>query len=201
MIKDKLHSQSGASITFALLLFLVCAVLSAIILVAGTSAAGRISGLKESDQRYYAVTSAALAIENMMDGATVTVVGDKCFAVPLGEVTEDTASGDTQTGTLPLYTASVINSSANLKLEAGSGLGASLNVEVYEEVDTDGNATFTIYNTTGDHFKMKLEFAADQKVEDLPFMKNVYSADPTASTGTEYTWHLERMTTAYDSPS
>ncbi|MBR1561236.1 MAG: hypothetical protein IJ646_13460, partial [Clostridia bacterium] len=58
-VKNKLGSQAGASITFALLIFLVCAVVSSVVVVAATAAAGRMSQLPEMDQRYYAVTSAA----------------------------------------------------------------------------------------------------------------------------------------------
>ncbi len=56
---NKLHSRKGASLTFALLAFLVCAVISAVLLAAAQTAAGRVSGLADADQRYYAVSSAA----------------------------------------------------------------------------------------------------------------------------------------------
>ena len=72
-IKRKLKTQNGASISFALLLFLVCAVLSSAVIVAGTAAAGRLSRLAEADQRYYAVTSAAELLCNDISGKTVTV--------------------------------------------------------------------------------------------------------------------------------
>ena len=58
-IKRKLKSRAGASITFALLLFLVCAVVGSVVLAAGSAAAGRFSRLREMDARYYSVTSAA----------------------------------------------------------------------------------------------------------------------------------------------
>lgn len=58
-IKKKLRSQRGASITFALLLFLVCAIISSVIIVASTASAGRMSQLATMDQRYYAVNSTA----------------------------------------------------------------------------------------------------------------------------------------------
>lgn len=58
-IKNKLTSRRGASITFALLLFLVCAVIGSAVLTAGTVAAGRMSKVAEMDQRYYSVNSAA----------------------------------------------------------------------------------------------------------------------------------------------
>ena len=72
-IKNRLRSRRGASITFALLLFLVCAVLSSVILVAATTAAGRIAGMVEADQRYYAVTSASELLKELINGKTVTV--------------------------------------------------------------------------------------------------------------------------------
>ena len=58
-IKKKLSSQRGASLTFALLLFLVCSVVGSVVLTAGTAAAGRMSEISEMDQRYYSVNSAA----------------------------------------------------------------------------------------------------------------------------------------------
>lgn len=72
-IRRKLRSQKGASITFALLLFLVCAVLSGVIIVAASTASGRMDQIAESDQRYYAVTSAAELLKDVLDGKTVTV--------------------------------------------------------------------------------------------------------------------------------
>jgi hypothetical protein len=66
-IKRKLQSQRGASITFALLLFLVCAVVGSVVLAAGSAAAGRMAGLPRSDQRYYSVTSAARLFEDLFE--------------------------------------------------------------------------------------------------------------------------------------
>lgn len=73
-ILKKLRSQTGASITFALLLFLVCAVLCSVIIVAATASAGRMSGIAEADQRYYAVSSAAELLQALIDGKTVSIV-------------------------------------------------------------------------------------------------------------------------------
>ena len=53
--KEKLTSNKGASITYALLLFLVCAVVASIVLTAGTAASGRMSKISEMEQRYYSV--------------------------------------------------------------------------------------------------------------------------------------------------
>lgn len=65
-LKRKLNSERGASITWALLIFLVCTVVGSAVLVAGTAAAGRMSKLAESDQRYYAVTSAAGLLSDVL---------------------------------------------------------------------------------------------------------------------------------------
>ena len=72
-IQNKLKSRRGASITFALLLFLVCAVASSIVIVAATASAGRVSGVKETDQRYYAAIGAAETLKDIFDGKQVNV--------------------------------------------------------------------------------------------------------------------------------
>ncbi len=73
-IMDKLRSTKGASITFALLLFLVCAVLCSVILAAATAASGRMSKIAENDQRYYCVSSAAELLKELLDGKSVSYV-------------------------------------------------------------------------------------------------------------------------------
>ena len=73
-IRRKMESRTGASITFALLLFLVCAILSSVIIVAATTASGRMSRLAETDRRYYAVTSAAELMKDLMKSKSVAVV-------------------------------------------------------------------------------------------------------------------------------
>ena len=73
-LNSKLRSQTGASITIALLLFLVCAVIGSVVLAAGTTAGGRFSELSEMDQRYYSVTSAAELLGKELDGQKVTIV-------------------------------------------------------------------------------------------------------------------------------
>ena len=72
-LKRKLASRRGASITFALLIFLVCAVVSSVVIVAGTAAAGRMSQIAQMDQRYYAVNSAAELVRDVLESQTVTV--------------------------------------------------------------------------------------------------------------------------------
>lgn len=88
---EKLSSRTGASITFALLLFLVCAALSAVILVAATTASGRMSSIAGTDQRYYSVTSAADLLRDELSGGTVStfIIGGKrvYFDCHMNEIT------------------------------------------------------------------------------------------------------------------
>ena len=72
-LRQKASSERGASITFALLLFLVCAVISSIVIVAATAVGGRASRMAEMDQRYYAVNSAAELVRDVLEAPTVTV--------------------------------------------------------------------------------------------------------------------------------
>ena len=72
-INSVLRSQTGASITFALLLFLLCSIIGALVITAGTAAAGRMSHLAEMDQRYYSVSSAARFLADELDGGSVKI--------------------------------------------------------------------------------------------------------------------------------
>ena len=71
----KLHDRRGASLSFALLLFLVCAAVGSVVLASATAAAGRASGLPEYDRRYFAVTSAADLLRETIggEGQTFTI--------------------------------------------------------------------------------------------------------------------------------
>ena len=93
-ILKKLRSQTGASISFALLLFLVCAVLCSVILTAATAASGRMSNMAETDQRYYAVTSAAELMKDLINGKTV-----KIEKITTGTRTERYDDGDVSSST------------------------------------------------------------------------------------------------------
>jgi hypothetical protein len=58
-VKRKFRSQHGASLSMALMLFLVCTTVASIVLAAGSAAAGRISQIKQMEKSYCNVTSAA----------------------------------------------------------------------------------------------------------------------------------------------
>lgn len=73
-LNRKLRSRSGASITLALLFFLICAVLCSVIIASATAAAGRMAQAAEMDQRYYAVTSARELMKDLIHQKRVTIV-------------------------------------------------------------------------------------------------------------------------------
>lgn len=74
---EKIKSGRGASITFALLIFLVCAVVGSVVLTAATASAGRLNKLAENDRRYYSVSSAAELIVDALDGREVVISGQR----------------------------------------------------------------------------------------------------------------------------
>lgn len=89
-LKRKLRSNRGASITFALLIFLVCAIVSGVVIVAASTAGGRMSGMKETDQRYFAATAAAHVLQDIFDDKTVVVNYNP--ANPAGTAVADTTN-------------------------------------------------------------------------------------------------------------
>ena len=73
-IKLKLNSERGASLSMALMLFLVVTIVASVALTAATAVAGRHSQLVEMDQSYYNVTSAANFLwDKLEDGVTVNI--------------------------------------------------------------------------------------------------------------------------------
>ncbi len=69
---EKLKQDRGASLTFALLLFMVCAVIGSVVLASATATAGRASETVAMDQRYYSVSSAAELFRETLNGKSVT---------------------------------------------------------------------------------------------------------------------------------
>ena len=92
MIRAKLRDNTGASITYALLLFLVCAVVGSVVLAAGTAAAGRMSQAVDGDRRYYAVTSAVRALKEELNGNSNTIVFNYNGSIKDGIIDEEKLS-------------------------------------------------------------------------------------------------------------
>jgi len=139
-IRNKIRSRRGASLTFALLLFLVCAVVGSVVLVAGTAASGRLAELAESEQRFYAVNSAAelivsqlcgddnkvtIGIKKKADGTyTNTLPEEKTLASDLatylvfGTLNVEENGTETQFNALPAYKADTPADSVEFEVKA-----------------------------------------------------------------------------------
>lgn len=186
MVK-KLRSEKGATITFGLLAFLVCAVLCSVILAASMTAAGRMANMAEADQRYYSVISACELMKDLIDGRMVTVVktGDDTYIVP------DMAGGQAAMSISPAYLAgdqysapSVVCDAAyrysKSKPAAGSFLNGTFAVDsaglgetgkpdpvsatVSEKINRDGDIILTVSRAgadSGNRFSMQMTFSAD----------------------------------------
>ena len=209
--EKKLKSRKGASITFALLLFLVCAVVSSIVVVAGTAAAGRMSKLAEMDQRYYAVTSAVNLLRDEIDGTTVQVeykrsngeiksakykkAGDTGMIEPANDtvltdaskkLTEERLSEDTS------GTADPEDEILHRVFDLTSNTVVSLNCTIIESLHRDGVLTFTVMNgnsedekTVGKTYQLQVIFTSNMKDTTL-------DTSPDASVKT-VTWKLNSI--------
>lgn len=79
----KLVSERGATITLALLLFIVCVTLGSIILAAASASSGRMSELAKMDQRYYSVTSAVELFQDQLGDGYAEAVQTRTCSVPM----------------------------------------------------------------------------------------------------------------------
>lgn len=73
----KLHSQSGASILLALVFFLLCAFVGAVVMGSAAANAQKISGQRAEQQAYYAVSSAACLIRDTLEDMECQGVEEK----------------------------------------------------------------------------------------------------------------------------
>ncbi len=187
-LKRKLNSQRGASLTFALLLFLVCAVVGSAVLVAGTAAAGRMSKIAEMDQRYYSVNSAARLLIELIDGEeativkTVTQVGEGSPATTYKDETGAAiGSGNFSSITKEaayhiVSTTSILDrtgtNSYDITLNTGKeNLNVTIKEQLKREYEEDGEEagdygemTLTVSSGTGsESYVMKLTFNMDKR--------------------------------------
>ena len=94
-VQRKLQDRSGATLTVALLFFVMCAAAGSVILAAATTSTGRLAELQASDQNYYAVVSAAKLLRDEIDGQTISVgqTETKIVTTTRTEKTEKDANG------------------------------------------------------------------------------------------------------------
>ena len=128
-VSKKLKSNSGASLSIALLLFLVCTVLGSIILKSGTAASGRVADMARADARYYSVTSAA----DYLADAITTVHTDSADEKRTVVITRTAVTSSTETssysgeswGTPSRSAADTTYSSPVIKDSSSTGAGTA----------------------------------------------------------------------------
>lgn len=99
--RQKLHSRSGASILLALLLFLVAAMVCAVIVSASFTAAKRVYDDKTGEQDYLTVSSAAKTLKEGLLASGVTYTTTVTTTVqPDGTSSSETETSETPTGPL-----------------------------------------------------------------------------------------------------
>ena len=218
-LKQKLKSQTGASITFALLLFLVCAVVGSAVLVAGTAAAGRMSKIAEMDQRYYAVNSAARLLVDQIAGEknTATIMNIEALGTPSD--TDDTAAASgfyylDKTGTMKKIDVSD-STKFNIQQEAAYWLTKNdsaprekktlhltatasgvtdadhMNVDIEETIDADGGLTLLI-KSKEDAAKNDGQYSLKLKFN-LAKSKVVDETEKQRITTYKYTWNVQNL--------
>lgn len=74
---EKLKSRDGASILFAILVFMLCILAGTAALTAAAANSGRYSHLREEQQKYLTVSSAAKLLRDEIAGMTVTETKDE----------------------------------------------------------------------------------------------------------------------------
>ena len=205
-VRAKLRSSAGASITFALLIFLVCAIVSAVVLVAGTVAAGRIKGVAESDQRYYSVTSASELLRDLIDERSVSTFNyggntlyfdDAMNMINAANVTNYQAPADSfRVELAKAYFNGTGLTNKDITI-SGTDIGGNVTAKANLASDT-GDLTIYVSDSSG-QYTMMLVFSADtykgDGVHDLhnpPLMDMDYSAPQ------EIRWHFTKMISAFD---
>lgn len=86
-LSKKLKDQRGASIIIALLFFLMCTILGGIILMSAHTSAGRIDTMRQEEQAYLTVASAADVLRHEMSSAKVTYTRNETFHMDCGAAT------------------------------------------------------------------------------------------------------------------
>lgn len=144
-IRNKIRSESGASLAAALLFFIVCAVVGSIIIAAAMSSAGRMSGITSADNQRYALESARSLIEDAMLSDPEDSETDP-MKRSYYENVSDVDSDSSPTKILNLETAPIASLN-QMKLQ----MAESLYTQYWSEVKTTWNENSTQSSVSGDN--------------------------------------------------
>ena len=208
-IIGKLRSRTGASILFALFLFLVCAVLASVALTAATASAGRLSEITKADQRDSAAASAAELVKKTIDGKSVTITKTEITddGIPrAGYPKYDYTPKDADPDYNPILRDAAEYKMQDVEPPAGYPFAASddsgelseLNVTLSADFDSDGSFTLSVEK---DGYNLTLRFTASAYTTTQVDTKSVMvnheeSYDETVTTTTtNVTWKLTGIET------
>ena len=151
LIQRKIESEEGASLSVALLFFLVCAIVGSVILAAATSSMGRMKNLSSTEQDKDAVYSTARLVVRRMAGKNLA--DDKILPKVLGFSAAGSSGGGSTGG-------SVTGNGTS------SGAGESGNTTaVFKSNDTEKNAQI-ICNAPENTLTTTVQFSFYRTVKD-----------------------------------
>lgn len=144
-IRNKIRSESGASLAAALLFFIVCAVVGSIIIAAAMSSAGRMSGITSADNQRYALESARSLIEDAMLSDPEDSVTDPMKRSYYENVSD--VDSDSSPTKIPNLGTAQITSLNQMKLQ----MAESLYTQYWSEVKATWNENSTQSSVSGDN--------------------------------------------------
>lgn len=143
-IRNKIRSESGASLAAALLFFIVCAVVGSIIIAAAMSSAGRMSGITSADNQRYALESARSLIEETMLSDPEDSETDPMRRSYYENVSDVDSVSPTK---IPNLETTQITSLNQMKLQ----MAENLYTQYWSEVKTTWNKNSTQSSVSGDN--------------------------------------------------
>ncbi len=143
-IRNKIRSESGASLAAALLFFIVCAVVGSIIIAAAMSSAGRMSGITSADNQRYALESARSLIEETMLSDPEDSETDPMRRSYYENVSDVDSVSPTK---IPNLETTQITSLNQMKLQ----MAENLYTQYWSEVKTTWNENSTQSSVSGDN--------------------------------------------------
>ena len=144
-IRNKIRSESGASLAAALLFFIVCAVVGSIIIAAAMSSAGRMSGITSADNQRYALESARSLIEDAMLSDPEDSETDPMRRSYYENVSDVDSESPTKIQNLETAQITSLN---QMKLQ----MAENLYTQYWSEVKTTWNENSTRSSVSGDNF-------------------------------------------------
>lgn len=114
------RGRRGASLVLALLIFLLCALAGASALIMAAANAGRYSHMEDDQQPYYSVTSAAMLMIDLLDGATYTSAAINYVYERTWEVTGSAGASDHPQE--EKYTINILTKDYRFDTTAGKGV-------------------------------------------------------------------------------